>query len=113
MAGPGEATNGELPPGETMDGELTPDGLVTGDETPEGLAGGELAPGEATGDVGELPRGQRLQVAAQYPPAGAPGVNMKSAPHLPNESCSNKTVFQMRAMFAMLILLIHGVLSHV
>ena len=36
---------------------------------------------------GEVPGGQRPQVAAQYPPAGAPATNMKASPHLPNPCC--------------------------
>ena len=46
-----------------------------------GLAAG-VAPGVAVG-VGVVPDGQRLQVAAQYPPSGAPVANMKASPHLP------------------------------
>ena len=38
-------------------------------------------------EVGEVPAGQRLQVAAQYPPAGAPAANMKASPHLPKLAC--------------------------
>ena len=54
-------------------------------------AGGEDVKGLEVG-VGEeleveVPAGQRLQVAAQYPPAGAPAMNMKSAPHLPKLAC--------------------------
>ena len=53
------------------------EGLLAGDV--EGLMLGDVAALE----VGEVPERQRLQVAAQYPPAGAPAVNMKSALHLP------------------------------
>ena len=56
-------------------GEATGDGEAVS-------AGLGTAPGEAA-DTGEVPDGQRLQVAAQYPPGGAPAVNMKASPHLP------------------------------
>ena len=56
-------------------GEAPGTGLEAG--VTEGLAAG-------VGLVGGLvPRGQRLQVAAQYPPSGAPVANMKGSPHLP------------------------------
>ena len=58
----------------TGDGEAVTAGL--------GTAPGEVGEGDA-GDAGEVPAGQRLQVAAQYPPAGAPVVNMKASPHFP------------------------------
>ena len=56
-----------------------------------GLAGGLAAGVELLAGVmvgvglveGVVPRGQRLQVAAQYPPSGAPATNMKGSPHLP------------------------------
>ena len=37
--------------------------------------------------LGKVPGGQRPQVAAQYPPAGAPATNMKASPHLPKPCC--------------------------
>ena len=37
---------------------------------------------------GEVPGGQRLQEAAQYPPSGAPAPNMKGSLHLPYLACS-------------------------
>ena len=64
--------------------------LATGDTTGEAtgdVAGDALTPGLATttGEPtdGEGDEGQRPQVAAQYPPAGAPAANMKGALHCP------------------------------
>ena len=52
-----------------------------------GVATG-LAPGVLAGaGLEDVPLGQRLQVAAQYPPAGAPAVNIKASPHLPKLAC--------------------------
>ena len=57
------------------DGEIGVEGLLAG--VVEGL------------EVGDVPAGQRLQVAAQYPPAGAPGLNMKPALHSPASLCDS------------------------
>ena len=88
-ASPGEVTDGEASPGEVTEGEATPGELVAVGLTPgEGDAGegedgaGVPDPGVGLG-LGEVSGGQRLQVAAQYPPSGAPGTNMKGSPHLP------------------------------
>ena len=78
------------------EGVVVPVGLVLGEvpagvETGEGLlagAGEGLIPGEEVGlETGEVPEGHRPQVAAQYPPAGAPAANIKSALHLPKLCC--------------------------
>ena len=50
------------------------------------LPGLGLAVATAVG-LGDVPAGQRLQVAAQYPPSGAPTANMKGSPHLPKLAC--------------------------
>ena len=81
----------------TGDGVPEPAGLEPGD-VPEGEAtgpGAGLLLGEARGlgvgvelGLGEVPEGQRLQLAAQYPPSGAPATNMKGSPHLPKLACS-------------------------
>ena len=68
-------------------GTGTAPGLATG------LAAGEgLGPGKVLGlGLGEVPGGQRLQVAAQYPSTGAPFPNMKGSLHLPYDACTDKT----------------------
>ena len=90
---------GEVPAGvETGEGLLAGagEGLVAGER--EGIVAGEteglevgdgegLAAGEEGLETGEVPERQRPQVAAQYPPAGAPAANMKSALHLPKLCC--------------------------
>ena len=46
----------------------------------DGLA---VLDGRVAAGAGDVPEGHLLQVAAQYPPAGAPAVNMKPSLHLP------------------------------
>ena len=60
-------------------------GEVTGEASGE-AAGDALTPGLNRG-AGEGAEGQRPQVAAQYPPAGAPAANMKAALHWPKFCC--------------------------
>lgn len=78
LAGGNEGLLGTVPVG--LPGTV-PAGLLAG----EGLLVGLLA--------GEVPEGQRPQLAAQYPPAGAPDVNMKPSLHLPKLACNNKAVW--------------------
>ena len=82
---PGEARGTGLDAGAGLAAGVT-GGLAVG--VTEGLAAGVglvegvvVAVGLVEGVV--VPGGQRLQVAAQYPPFGAPATNMKGSPHLP------------------------------
>ena len=61
----------------------------TGLNAEAGLAAG-VTEGLAAGVgllEGVVPGGQRLHVAAQYPPSGPPATNMKGSPHLPKSRC--------------------------
>ena len=76
----GLSTGGSVGVGGKGSGE-TPVSLAPfrgGDEVATGEAGVEgLVAGVKVGlGVGEVPGGQRLQVAAQYPPTGAAGLSM-------------------------------------
>ena len=58
---------------------------------PGAYAGGMMTGAEGEGEAkaaGELPYGHLLQVAAQYPPAGAPATNMNDALQALNAFCS-------------------------
>ena len=91
----GEALGSGLEAG--LPGEVPGTGLETGAGLAAGLAdrlaaGVGLVEGTVVGVglvEGVVPGGQRLQVAAQYPPFGAPATNIKRSPHLPYLACKS------------------------